>query len=307
MIIGESVSSVTAMKQLIYGGSAGECLKSAIALPLLFSPADVSAGGDGVDIVLGNYPCKDDNGNSIKGYKVTKPLLTDVTNIDIPWKYSDWRRNPPYCQIILYLPFVGLITLPTADLITDTSLNIRYVFNVTSGDFSVQVMGNQSERIFSTSSGNIAMNTAYGSTGIDTNRLTTSVIAGATAVIGGVASAIATGGLTTPAALGIAGGMATAAGGTLSALGGTGQGNGGLGGGSSQGLDKVIHCICVSRTLTDTQSNLNSIMGKPYMGKATISSFSGYVQTEGFSLNSGRLSQVSDIVNKMMDSGVYIE
>lgn len=291
-------TATDAWKQLIHGGSASECLKSAIAIPLLFDPSRISSSGQ-EQLTLGAYPCKRANGDSIMGYRITNPILTSGTNIAIPWEYSDWRRNPPYSQVALYAPLVGLISLPTSDVINDDNLNCFYAFNVTSGDFSLQVSGVESGRIFATASGNIAIATPFGSTGIDTSKLTSCVIAGAGALLAG-----ATGGASLAVTFGAMAGVAL---GTMDALGGSGAGNGGLGGGASHALDKVLHCYVASRTLTETQDNLNSIMGKPYMGRATINSFSGYVQTEGFSLSGNYLQQIVDNVNSMMDAGVYIE
>lgn len=297
--------SEDAWKQIFYGGSASECLKSAIALPIVIGGSAVGSG-TAQQLKLGGYPCQTSGGSPLMGYKITKPVLQSTTSVSIPWKYSDWRRNTPYSEVMLYLPFIGTISLPTADIINESSLSIKYAINVTSGDIAVSYAGASSSRIIGTASGNIAMATAYGSTGIDTNKMTSAVVTGVGAVVGGVASALS-GGLSTPVALGVAGGLATATAGTIQALGGTASGSGGLGGGASQGLDPVIHCYVISRALSDSQDKFTSIMGKPYMGVSTPSQFNGFIMTEGFSINAGISSTEKDTINKLMDSGVYIE
>ena len=122
------------------------------------------------------------------------------------------------------------------------------------------------------------------------------------------AAVLATGGAALPAVLGIGGGLATAAGGTISALGGSGSGSGGLGGGASNGLDRVAHCYVTSKTLTADPNTLNPLIGKPYYGVSTPGSFSGYVQTDGFQFASDRASsEEKDMINSLMDAGIYFE
>lgn len=291
------------LKQMFYGGNACDCLKSAIALPLVIGGGDVTGEG-AEDLYLGGYPCKSGD-SAIQGYHITKPILKSTTTILIPWLYNDWRKSSPYSEVILYLPFIGTIPLPTNDMQRDLSINVTYSLNVTSGDLSVEYVGS-SGHIIGTASTNIAMATAFGSTGIDTNKLTNAVAAGAGALVSAGAAALS-GGLSIPTALGVAGGLATAAGQTISSLGGNGNGSGGLGGGASQGLDPVIHCYVISRELANEPGTYNDVMGKPYMGVTALSQFSGFVMTEGFSLNAAGFENDKQAVNSMMDAGIYIE
>ena len=48
-------------------------------------------------------------------------------------------------------------------------------------------------------------------------------------------------------------------------------------------------------------------MGKPFMGVSTPGSFTGYVQTDGFQLDATAYVVEKDTVNRLMDSGVYME
>lgn len=293
-------------KQFFYGGSASECLKSAIALPLVIGGADVSSS-EAEALYLGNYPCTTEDGTNINGFKIDKPILKKTTNVVIPWNYNNWRNVSAYTSVFLYLPLIGLLSLPASELQLDESLGITYSINVTSGDISVQIRGNQSGRIYSTASGNCAMNTAYGSTGLDTNRATAAVVSGIGTILAG-AAAIETGGASALFTGAIGAGFLKTAGNTIAALGGTGAGNGGLGGGSSQGLDPVIHIWCISKQLTESQSNLNPIMGKPFMGVSRVDAFKGYVQTDGFQFKSTKAyASEIDKINQLLDSGIYFE
>lgn len=296
----------TFTKQLFFGGSASECLRSAISIPLVIGGTDVS-GGSAVDLNLGNYPCTDSNGNAIKGFKITKPIISYSCVINIPWQSNDWKRTSGYTTITLYLPLVGFMNVPATELKNDASLTIHYAINITSGDISVEVYGTTSQIKVGTASGNCAMPTAYGSTGIDTSKLTSAITTGAGTLVS-LSAAMASGGASLAVEAAIGAGFAATAAQTIAAFGGNGFGSGGLGGGSSQGLDKVVHCFVTQKNLTDTQINLDPIMGKPFMAKGTPNQFNGYVQTDGFQFASVQAySEEKDMINQLMDSGIYYE
>ena len=293
---------VDGFKQFFFGGNAAECLKAAFEIPIVIAGANL---GSAENLKLGSYPCKDSNGNNIRVYPINNPILTFDGSVSIPWHYNDWRNNKPYTSIFLYIPLIGIIAIDPSEVLQSNSIDLHCSLNLTSGDFSVtySVEG----RHLGTNSTNIALPTPYGSVGIDTNK----VMAGGAGIIASAAAlgvGIATGGIGTAAALGIAGGMAGGAASIVSSLQGSGSGSAGLGGGSATGQDKVIHCYVLSRNFTDTQSNMNNIMGKPYFGCSTISAHSGYIQTAGFSLkdSNATLGEIEE-VNSLMDGGVYIE
>lgn len=290
----------SSIKQLFYGGSAANCIKSAIGLCWL------PQMGSGEALYLGNYPCKRSNGSTISAYKV-KPIEVHNVNISIPWRYSDWRRSEPYSHIRLFLPLIGNVSISADVAKNDSSLDITYAFNNTSGDVNVKVVGHSSGIIFNTSSANGSCGVQIGASNTNYGKVTTSVGGGIAAVAGGVAS-IVTGGAATPAVLGIAGGIAAAAGGTISGLGGSTEGSGGLGGGSSIALGYVITCQVITRELTDQQLNLSLKMGKPLFKNTVIGNYSGYVQTEGFQFGSSKASSAErDAINSLLDSGIYVE
>lgn len=297
----------TFTKQLFFGGSASECLRSAIAIPLVFGGSDVS-DSEAEALSLGNYPCKTSGNRDIKGYHITKPILKYSDTINIPWQSTDWRRVSTYTDISLYLPMIGMVNIPATELMNDTSLTVKYAINVTSGDISCEISGTQSEIKVGVASGNCAMATAYGSTGIDTNKMTNAVAMGAGVLTAMKAASLQTRAMSYAAQVAIGAGIAGAASETIDALGGNGQGSGGLGGGSSHGLDKVMHIFVTQKELSDTQAHFNEIMGKPYMAVGTPNQFTGYVQTDGFQFKSTKAySEEKDMINQLMDSGIYYE
>lgn len=299
-------SVVEASQQLFYGGSAAECFKSAFKLPLVVGGGDVTSG-NAEPLYLGNYPCKDSNGNAITGYHIDKPIISHGTEIDIPWQSSDWRRVSSLTTINVYIPFCGMVTIPATECQGANKLHVQMAINVTSGDIAVQIRLNDANgQIIGNASGNCAIPTAYGSTGIDTTKFVQSNVAG----VGSAAAlgvTLATGG----SALALIGAGTALVGAALSlhqAEGGVASGSAGLGGGAIAALDKVIHVWVSQMQLTDSQANINPILGKPYMGVATIGSFSGFVQTDNFQFASSRAyaSEISEI-NAALNYGIYYE
>lgn len=290
---------VTGLQQFCTNGSASENLKSAIALPIL---ATAMTSGNLEALYLGNYPCTDRNGNSIMGYQITDPLAKGFFDISIPWRYSDWRRHSPYTNLYMYIPLIGTITLPTDDLINDTHIVGTYCINITSGDVSAEIVGGNSGKFIATVNSNCAMATPFGSSNISGAKVGSAVVTGAAGIIG-AALAPTTGG----ASLALFSGLAASAGQLLNAAHGETSGGGGLGGGASHGLFKQIRLTSVSKELTDSQSNLNPIMGKPVMQKATIGSYSGFVQTDGAQVAGSMNNNEREVINSLLDGGIYYE
>ena len=302
----------TFTKQLFFGGSASECLRSAIGIPIPFNKSD---HGDLEELNLGSYPCMDGNGNAIKGYKITDPILDYGTSITIPWIYNDWRNISAYTDVCLYIPLIGLINLPATEIRNEVSLTIQYKINITSGDIAVEIFGETTRKKYLTASSNCAMPVAFGSTGIDTNKVTQAAVVGvgtlaavsaATGGLGGILAGIAEGSILGNTAIGM--GILSAAGSIMQALGGTASGSAGLGGGAACALDDEVYCFVVSKELAAPQSNYDPIMGKPFMQVDKVGNHRGFIQTDGFQLSSDFLySSEKDHVNQLMDSGVYIE
>lgn len=295
-------TEIDGWKMFFYGGNAAQNIKGAIALPIV-----VPAQGSAENLYLGGYPCEHSDGTHIQGYRITNPIMKTTGTITIPWQSTDWKKTAQYSTVSVYFPFIGIISCPATELQAETSLTYTYSINITSGDIAIEIRATSSGKKIATASGNCAMNTPFGNTGLNLSKATSAVASGI-GTAAAIGAAIYTGGLSTAGALAIGAGMAHTAGGTISALGGDASGSGGLGGGSTQGLDKVVHCWVVQKQLTDTQAHFNPIIGKPFMGVAKPSDFSGYVQTDGFQFSSiqAYLSEIQKI-NELLDSGIYYE
>ena len=305
---------LTGLKQIFYGGTASECLKSAIALPIVLTGSTVG-DPNGRQLFLGNYPCTDNSLNPILVHKIRSQILKGTYRLYIPWAsdapHGSWLRSAPYNRFFLYFPFIGMLELNASDMANDLCIDIEYAVNITSGDISIMIKGiheeefDQKKRILATANGNMAINTPFGSTGIDTNRLTQAVGTGISSLAASAAM-FATGNAI-GGAMTLTGGIASAAGNTIAAAGGTGYGDGGLGGGSSSGLDKHIRLIAVQHSLTETPARWAATYGKPYFMVDTIGNHSGLVITEGASVSSDLSAALIDTINAGLDGGLYIE
>lgn len=293
--------AATGFQQLIRGGSAADNLRSAIYLPIILS--STSNFDAATQLYLGEYPCTRAGGSALTGMRVNNPFLYSHGYVDIPWRYSDWRRNTPYTKVFLYLPMFGCINLTATDIVNEAGLDVYYSLNMLGGDLAFQVRGSTSSRILATGSCNIAMQTPYGSANISGAKVASAVGVGVSA-IAAVAAGVVTGGA---AAVALGGGLAASAGGLISALGGETGGGGGLTGSASSGLDLGIKCATFSHDLAESQANMDGILGKPVMKKAVIQTYAGFVQTDGMQVNGSMLDVERENINSMCDGGFYYE
>ena len=113
-----------AFKQLIATGKASDSIKSAFMLPFTAS----SMGDVSETIQLGKYK------TTMTGARITNRTRGDGATVSIPWQATDWRRNAPYHEIFLYLPFIGLVNISPSDVIGVTSLYVHVEVDLLSGD-----------------------------------------------------------------------------------------------------------------------------------------------------------------------------
>lgn len=297
----------TGLRQMVNDGGISQNLKSAICIPIILST--YGNFGPAKQIYLGKYPCTDANNAAINGYEVQNPFLNASGVVTIPWQYTDWRKNVPYTKVYLYVPLIGMMSIPSNEIVNEASITVLYALNILSGDVAVEIKGTTSGRVLATASANIAMSTPYGSANISAGKVVSAIGVGVAAVAS-VAFGLVTGGA---GAVALGGGLATSAKGLLDAMGGESAGGGGLGGSAVTGLDLGIQCFTVCKTLTDTQSNFDPIIGKPMMSKHTISSangssgFTGFVQTDGMCVSGNMTDSEHDIINAACDRGIYYE
>lgn len=275
---------------LTSSGSAAENLRAAVQLPI--DIADVP--GTNQYIFLGLY-----NTNTI-GKRISNRLLYDQCEVNIPWRWSDWRNNEPYTEIYLYIPYVGNMKMPNGDLINETKLKIYAVVDLLSGDAIFRVFAEPSDFLVASYTVNIGASYPIGASGVNAAQTVTGLGGAATAIAAGIAQ----------------GGWAGAAVGALGAVTGIMAANtpnsssvGGGGGGASQGVSGRCMCTVITHDVNQQPANpdANAIMGTPTMRVQSLANMTGYVETRGAAVSGNMTATEHAELNALLDSGIYIE
>lgn len=282
-------------RQALKYKDAASCIKSAIIFPSAYNRV---YGWAESELWLGEYrvnvPCRR---AQIGAY--------DRQTVTIPWQTNDWRRNAPYTEILLYLPYVGVVNIPTSAVMGCTSLTVEYDFTYADGGCTVKVCRDSYDPLSPTS-------------GIIYKAATT--LGGAYAIGESVTSGFSTwcsaiaGTAATIAATVISGGSAApiAAAGSAAIL---GVGNslsqsptsiGSSSGGLLESTPDVICAVNFHDTVV-TPDSVSAFMGTPAMAVKSLSGLSGYVETRLFSVSGTMLENERIEINRFMDGGVYIE
>lgn len=284
------------VSRTFYSGGALENIRSAHILPLSIS----DVGGNSQIIYLGNFE------TNKSGLLITDQVFTDHATVNIPWPtgISDWRRNSPYLEFHLYIPYIGLVSLSSSDLIGEASLTISVSLDKFSGDAIFQVKTG-SGNVIGHYTTNLKTDYPIGSSNVSSAKATGGMISSAVGAATAVAG-IATGG----AGAVILGGAAAAGLGIVNMASPTPTSIGGATGGAILGLtaDKSkVTLYSVFHDTTVAPSNVRSVIGEPYNGKMSLSSISGFVQTASASINMTGFGNDKDIVNNYLNGGIYIE
>lgn len=291
-ILGDWFSSL--FGKIIYSGSAIENIRSAHILPL--SKSDI--GSNSATVYLGNF----DTG--VTGLEITDQLFTDSASVTIPWQSSDWRRNSPYHEVYLYIPYIGLVSLSASDLIGETTLTVYASIDKFSGDAIFQVKTG-SGNVIGHYTTNVKTDYPIGSSNVSSARATGSMISSAV----GAATAVA--GIATGGAGSMIIGGATAAGlGLVNMIAPTNTSIGGSTGGAMLGLvaDKAkVTCYTIFHDTTVGPHTVASIEGEPHNGVLSLSGISGYVQTASASVAGSMTDTERENINNLLNGGVYIE
>ncbi len=275
---------------LASNGNAAENIRAAVQLPL--DIADIS--GNTQQIILGQYE------TNINAKKISSRVLYDSCQVQIPWRYNDWRMNEPYTEIYLYIPYVGNIKMPNGILVGETDLRIYAYVDLLSGDAVFQVYIQPSDKLIAAYSVNIGASYPIGASNISPAQTVTGLAGAAGAIAAGVAK----------------GGAAGAAIGALGAIQGIMAANtpnsssiGGGGGGATQGLQGTCTVTVISHN-TDPipgDPNATAIMGTPTMRVRSLANVEGYLETRGAAITGNMTATEHAELNAMLDSGIYVE
>lgn len=298
-------------KNYVYGGAAVDCIRSCIWLPLRKSIIP----GSSQTITLGQY----DTG--VQGAVIRKETSTKrITYIPIPWPVSDWKRMN--CQMLLYLPFVGTVSIPVDKVNNADTLTVTWAVSFLDGNVSVKV--DAGDYTCYVGSANIASQYAIGSSNISLTGNQAAATIGAIGmglqVGGGLLSSSASQSATTFMGLPIGGDYGaglrqsrTDKGAALSSLGSSvmqlippvAQCAGSMTGNAAAKQSMLATLTLLYYPPTD-DTNFQSMYGHPVMKIDTPAA--GYCQTRGFSVAAPMATSAETAyINAAMDGGVFIE
>ena len=273
--------------RLVQSGSALDAIKSCVWIPF---PKSLFWGSTR-EIKLGKFP------TGVTGKYVGSgrcfAQLTQ-TSVAIPWQATDWRRNAPYTQVYLYIPFIGVISLPASQLTGASVITIMGSVSPATGDLSINVLNDQ--QVLGSYGGNCGCQYPIGASN-----------AAQKGVVNTLIGAAATG---VSAALGLGVGAAALSGVAMAAssqIAGMPTSIGGLSSSAAMGLSRNIICFTSFHDTTVSPGSVAGSIGLPSFAVKQIGTLSGYVQCHEFSINAAAESGDLDAVNNYMNSGVFIE
>lgn len=268
---------------VLYCDDVQKFVKHCYVLPV----APVNIGGSTKQIKVGKW---ESNSSGRKGFP---RILHDSATVNIPWQANDWRRNAPYHQIYLYIPYIGLVEIPASEVIGVSTITVNVSIDTYSG-VSTFVVNAANGTVLGQYSTNIAAQYAVGSSNISLVQAGANIIASSAAIAAGAITG------SVPAALGGALGLANAIKPLDSSIGSNS-------GAAGMGLGNTVKCFTVFHDTTVSPGSVSAVAGTPYNGVMSLSGVSGYVQTANASVDLPGFGTDKDTVNSFLNGGIYIE
>ena len=277
---------------------APSCIRSCIWVPFGFIPHE---GGD-LRIWLGNFD------THVDAKRVSAKAYTGSTSITIPWQSSGWRRA--VCeQVYLYLPLVGMVSVPTNEIIKASSFTINWSATATDGVICYQVKAGS--QVIGTYGGQCSANYPIGinqqaSAGqmvqtafAGTEKMLASAVNSTISPISMAAAPAAIGMNAIEAAYNMANTVNTSYATCI----------GGIGGGAGSGLDLQAHCFTVYHPTVINESNADykATMGVPVMKPLPLTNLTGFCQCANAHVEAPATAGELNAIDAMLNSGFYIE
>lgn len=275
---------------------APNCIRSCIWVPFFIS-FFTEGGGD--TIKLGAF----DTGAT--AYECKTSPVTRSASISIPWQYSDWRRT--VCEdVYLYLPLVGMVNIPSDEIVNVSSITIEWSATATDGCIAYRITaGNQ---VIGTYGANCAVNYPIGiSQQSSAGEIVQTAFEGAHRTItAGLHAAHPLAGAASKADA-IFTGVDAVYDTIDAALTRHNTCIGGIGGGAGTGLSLYAKCFTVAHPTVINPSEMIQTMGAPTMKPLQLSTLSGYCQCVNAHIEAPAMASELDAIDAFLNSGFYIE
>ena len=286
--LGQMAVTVSAgFRQFIATGRAADNIRSATWFPFPMSVFPSSSR----NVSLGEY------NTQRTAPALSQISITDAATISIPWQATDWRKNAPYHEIIVEIPYIGTISVNPSTVINCTSLSIFVGMDTRTGEAVARLSGDSGVII-----GNYSFNAggtyAVGSSNVTPVQALTALGIGAGTI---AAAAVA------PGALGAAAAGTGGIAGMLSHLGAQTTAISSGSGAAGSRIAQAPRCITIFHDTIAAPDNTSAVIGTPAGYVQALSGKTGYVETRCFSVGGTMTEREREEINRLMDGGVYIE
>lgn len=261
---------------------------------------------------LGSYE------TSISGY-MTEGYWSNSRKINIPWIYDDFRRCSEYTSVQLSLPYVGVVSINTDSIINETYINVLMTMSCQVGSLIYTIRAGSDDRIIATYTATFGKQLPVATSQIDVQgvlRGAGQIIEGASGVGYGLSRSNIDKVSKNPLAAMAnsmnvykgSSGMIDGAINTAMAL-NTHSFScfGGMGGNYGNLAIPYFNLAVTSKNTVTEPSSITESNGRPCFKELPLSTLTGYVETIGFAFDTNAIAPVRNLINEMMDSGVYIE
>ena len=247
-------------------------------------------------IYLGDY----DTGQS--GYMMEAGATYKTDDfIDIPSRDDNFTRIEPYCEAKIHIPLLGVYDLSLSELEDTNRIYFRYICNIASGKVTCilwkgsAIITDSNVKIIGSYDGNVNVEVPLG---YATSQNPTGLLTGGISL---AAAAIGSGALTL-------GGIAGAVASFSSYFTKQASVVGSFGGNASAYDSLKMSIYLIKRGLSEQPENLALLYGRP-CGKVLNMQdcLDGYVETSQFQLSGPFDDAITQRVNSLMDSGVYLQ
>ncbi len=276
-------------------------------LGLIWVPFNISAnpGSAVTNIYVGNHNFVTDTGQTISAYILPSvSTVSDTADVDIPYRYNDFRDTEPYSAIQLFLPGLGFINVNINDWLDSTKIHIEYTMDYATGDLIYYLVDNGSNYI-QTLSCNVASVCVLGQMSVNSAGMVSSI----GGIIGGFVG-LAASGVTGNALGAVASAGAMLAGAANTALSYNQRATsikGSIGGRAATEIQKAILTGFYLDTEDIDNANYIATKGRPVGLTHAISNHSGYVECDGASVANVGSPIEKDRVNGYINTGFYYE
>lgn len=221
-------------------------------------------------------------------------VYIDCGSVNLSEDFANVFDYPPYTQVSIYLPFIGIVPLDTNDVMR-SSINVIYGVDVFTGACLATVKVTRDGHTAALYQYSGMCSVEYPLSNVQNSNL----VGGLLAVAGGVASMVSSGGVSAPAVLTAAAGAAGASKSTVGRSGGF-SGNAGA-------MGCKIPYLIIQRPQTRVASTFPELAGYPTNKSGKLSSFSGqvnvvHVHVQDIPATNDELTQIENLLK----SGVLV-